>query len=696
MRLLLFLLGCVMVQDIVCPPVQPEIKPVEGMSPDDEQEEEDPAFGLEYERYLREVVTALEEDEGFRKKLEEMNMTDIKNGKISQHLELVSHQIREKLDEIKRQEIQRLRQLAKEKIKMMNGVQAMDNSFLHHLDTKNAHSFEAEDLEKLIKKATGDLDEIDKKRRGEFKTYEMEKEHLRREELKKLDEDQRKQKEHEFEELQKKHKEHKPVHHPGSKAQLEDVWEKTDNMDTQDFNPKTFFNMHDLDGNGFLDGEEVEALFQKELDEVYDPNNPEDDMREKYEDMGRMREHVFNEIDTDKDHLISQEEFLNYTNSNQFEKDEGWKTVDEEQNYTEEELERYEQMLREHEERARAQGIDPNQPGMVPLGHDPNVQEMQMPHEGMPQQGMHQQGQQFNQGQQRQFQQHEQQQQMRQMGQMQGQMPQGQMGQGQMGQMHQGQMGQGQMGQMHQGQTGQMHQGQMGQGQMHGQMPQGQMGQGQMNQMPQGQMGQGQMPQGQMHQMGQMPGGGPMDGPPGRPPMQGGPPAGQMPMQGGQQAMGGQMPGRQDHVAMGQAQINTANAQGEGQGKPGGEQPQAQGQPNVQGQPAGNAQSQNINSDTQAKVPENTDNKQGEVFEKIDQTPGQGQVLDNSEHVQVQAVVNDQVHVQDKAVENIQPVEGQVHAKAETVENIKPVEGQGQNVVEGEVKGSEGQAPVEV
>ncbi|WAR02799.1 NUCB2-like protein [Mya arenaria] len=265
----------------------------------------------------------------------------------------------------------------------------MDNSFLHHLDTKNAHSFEAEDLEKLIKKATGDLDEIDKKRRGEFKTYEMEKEHLRREELKKLDEDQRKQKEHEFEELQKKHKEHKPVHHPGSKAQLEDVWEKTDNMDTQDFNPKTFFNMHDLDGNGFLDGEEVEALFQKELDEVYDPNNPEDDMREKYEDMGRMREHVFNEIDTDKDHLISQEEFLNYTNSNQFEKDEGWKTVDEEQNYTEEELERYEQMLREHEERARAQGIDPNQPGMVPLGHDPNVQEMQMPHEAgqMPMQG---------------------------------------------------------------------------------------------------------------------------------------------------------------------------------------------------------------------------------------------------------------------------------------------------------------------
>ena len=35
-------------------------------------------FGLEYDRYLREVVMALEEDDAFRKKLEETNMTDIK------------------------------------------------------------------------------------------------------------------------------------------------------------------------------------------------------------------------------------------------------------------------------------------------------------------------------------------------------------------------------------------------------------------------------------------------------------------------------------------------------------------------------------------------------------------------------------------------------------------------------------------
>lgn len=33
-------------------------------------------------------------------------------------------------------------------------------------------------------------------------------------------------------------------HFQGSKAQLEDVWEKNDEMDRDNFNPKTFFMMH--------------------------------------------------------------------------------------------------------------------------------------------------------------------------------------------------------------------------------------------------------------------------------------------------------------------------------------------------------------------------------------------------------------------------------------------------------------------
>lgn len=35
------------------------------------------------------------------------------------------------------------------------------------------------------------------------------------------------------------------VHHPGSKQQLEEVWEKQDHVDTE-FNPKTFFFLHGI------------------------------------------------------------------------------------------------------------------------------------------------------------------------------------------------------------------------------------------------------------------------------------------------------------------------------------------------------------------------------------------------------------------------------------------------------------------
>ena len=66
-----------------------------------------------------------------------------------------------------------------------------------------------------------------------------------------------------------------------------------------------------------------QVLFKKELDKAYDPNAPEDDMREREEEMERMREHVFGESDLNKDRLISFEEFLAETKRYEFEKDLG-------------------------------------------------------------------------------------------------------------------------------------------------------------------------------------------------------------------------------------------------------------------------------------------------------------------------------------------------------------------------------------
>merc|ERR1711970_1457517 len=161
----------------------------------------------------------------------------------------------------------------------------------------------------------------------------------------------------------------------GTKDQLEEVWEEQDHMAKEDWDPKTFFAMHDLDGNGQWDDNEVRILFKKELDKAYDPNAPEDDMKEREEEMERMREHVFKESDTNKDHMISYEEFLAETKRDEYEKDEGWDTLDDEELYTDEEFNNFEHERQQEIQRMMDAGQlppgypYPNIPAMPPVGY---------------------------------------------------------------------------------------------------------------------------------------------------------------------------------------------------------------------------------------------------------------------------------------------------------------------------------------
>uniref|UniRef100_A0A3B3T279 Nucleobindin 2 n=1 Tax=Paramormyrops kingsleyae TaxID=1676925 RepID=A0A3B3T279_9TELE len=254
--------------------------------------------GLHYDRYLREVIDFLEKDQHFREKLHNTNMDDIKQGKLAKELDFVSHHVRTRLDELKRQEVNRLRMLIKAK-QDQEGEMTVDHQVLlkqfEHLNHMNPHTFEVEDLDRLIKSATNDLENFDKERHEEFKRYEMMKEHERREHLKMLDEEERRKEEQHYEEMRKKHADHPKVNHPGSQDQLKEVWEEADGLDPEDFDPKTFFSLHDTNGDGFLDEQELESLFTKELEKIYDPTNEEDDMVEMEEERLRMREHVMNE-----------------------------------------------------------------------------------------------------------------------------------------------------------------------------------------------------------------------------------------------------------------------------------------------------------------------------------------------------------------------------------------------------------------
>ncbi|XP_077568980.1 nucleobindin-2a [Stigmatopora nigra] len=319
--------------------------------------------GLHYDRYLREVIDFLEKDEHFREKLHNTDMEDIKEGKLAKELDFVSHHVRTKLDELKRQEVNRLRTLIKAKQDIEGGNDiAVDHQVLlkqfEYLNHMNPHTFEVEDLDRLIKSATNDLENFDKERHEEFKRYEMMKEHDRREHLKTLDEDQRKEEEEHYEELRKKHAIHPKVNHPGSQNQLKEVWEDTDGLDPEDFDPKTFFNLHDTNGDGFFDEQELESLFTKELEKLYDPANEEDDMVEMEEERLRMREHVMNEVDANKDRLVSLDEFMTATNKKEFLEPDSWETLEQNQAYTDDEMREFEEHLARQEQELHQKAAD--------------------------------------------------------------------------------------------------------------------------------------------------------------------------------------------------------------------------------------------------------------------------------------------------------------------------------------------------
>ncbi|XP_037086650.1 nucleobindin-2-like isoform X3 [Pollicipes pollicipes] len=299
-------------------------------------------MGLEYKNYLEEIVKLLEQDSKFKTILQNATDEDIKSGQVAEQLHVVDPAIRSKLDELKRIELGRLRQKATEAFELSNGLDRNTIKEPHHLDHRNPHTFREEDLRRLIHKTTKDLEDLDRQRKEDFQKYEMEKEFKYQEELKAMDAEHRKEAEKKHEEEQKKKKEHpkSQVHHPLSEDQLEEVWQEQDHMEKEDFDPETFFRMHDLDGNEVLDQMEVMALFKRELDKLY--NGTDYDPREREEEMNEMRESTYAEVDTDKDGFISLKEFMASTQHDDYRADQGWEGVNEREVYARQQYEAYE------------------------------------------------------------------------------------------------------------------------------------------------------------------------------------------------------------------------------------------------------------------------------------------------------------------------------------------------------------------
>ncbi|EDO43098.1 predicted protein [Nematostella vectensis] len=337
LSLLSLLVVLVLVTLCYAPPVK-RGKPAEKAP---EPNKDDP----EYARYLRQVIEILEKDEDYVRKLMNASDDDLRSGRIAEDIDLVKHDVRSKLDELKRQEVERQRMIRRQMNDHLNGIK--EREYWNPLfDDENPDFFGADDFKKLLWKHHEEMDKQDRERREEFKKHEMQKEHERKIKMKDMDEKHRKEAEEHFRELQEKHhNQSKQLHHPGSKAQLEQVWEESDGLDAKDFDPKTFFKLHDVNGDGFLDTGELEALFVKEVTKLYNPKDEDYDPKERDEEISRMREHVMNEIDKDKDGFVSQDEFLQSSKGEEFDKDDGWKSVEDERPYTDEELAEFEKSL---------------------------------------------------------------------------------------------------------------------------------------------------------------------------------------------------------------------------------------------------------------------------------------------------------------------------------------------------------------
>lgn len=300
----------------------------------DEEIEQKVTYRKDLLRYAKAVIKQIDSTDTFVKQLRMSSEEDMVSGRtVGNAFHLITPDVRTKLNEIKQKEIK-----YQQKKVSHDSPNAKDEEGANWnpINRQNHETFEAEDLILLYSELHN---RHEKNKRGkEFKEYEMEKERKRKTKLAQMSEEE-KAKEQEREKEQAKT--HEKVHEPGHKAQIEEVWEKQDGMDKESFDFKTFFHLHDKNGDGNLDEHEYKTIFLTDLDKVYNESDPNIDLYEREEDMKEMWVYAMNEHDSNKDGLISYDEFVQSTQNEDFEKDKEWKPVIEKENFTPEEFERY-------------------------------------------------------------------------------------------------------------------------------------------------------------------------------------------------------------------------------------------------------------------------------------------------------------------------------------------------------------------
>lgn len=127
----------------VAPPVRKDRKKADNES----EGKGDP----EYARYLKQVIEILENDDDYVKRLLNASDEELRTGRVADDIDLVKHDVRTKLDELKRQEVERQRMIRRQMNDHLNGLK--EREYWNPLfDDDNPNFFGPEDFKKLLRK----------------------------------------------------------------------------------------------------------------------------------------------------------------------------------------------------------------------------------------------------------------------------------------------------------------------------------------------------------------------------------------------------------------------------------------------------------------------------------------------------------------------------------------------------------------
>jgi len=301
-----------------------------------------------WDHYLKQVTSITINDENasyrdFIKKLNEGTAghpvdgwgEDWTNKVVDAFERLVSVGSKKQLNEVKKREVNAIRRRLIPRKKSQNNDEVPT-----HLDMTNLR-FTGQDLRMLINANRDHIKKFTELREKDFQHYEMEKRFVEEQRLRHIKDEERRKSEQERMEAVKASQANRKIKHPLTEDTAKEVWEEKEQLPKDEFNPKTFFALNDLDGNGLLDLEEVRRLLQKELENSYDEKDGEHDPREKREEMERMREHIYKEIDKNRDLMIDYSEFVEGLQDKK-DIDKNWETIDNEPVFNDTEFDSYE------------------------------------------------------------------------------------------------------------------------------------------------------------------------------------------------------------------------------------------------------------------------------------------------------------------------------------------------------------------